>query len=60
MNVLIWLVDKMRKNKNAEIGWSFVVKLILGLMILLALIFVAVNAKSGFSNMFSKLGSLFG
>ena len=49
----------MKKN-TAEIGWSFVVKLILGLMILLALIFVAINAKNGFSGMFTRLGNLFG
>jgi hypothetical protein len=48
------------KNKNAEIGWSFVVKLVLGIILLLALIFVALNAKKGFSGMFATLGNLFG
>ena len=51
---------KMKISKKADMGWGFVVMMIIGLMVLLALIFVAINAKNGFSNMFGQLGELFG
>lgn len=47
-------------KKKAEIGWGFIVMLVIGLMVLLALVFVAINAKSGFSGIFGKLGEIFG
>ena len=55
--------DKIMKTSfsgKADVGWGFIVMLIIGLMVLLALIFVAINAKNGFSGMFGKLGELFG
>ena len=50
----------MKKNIKAQTEWGFVVKLVLGLIILLALIFVAINAKNGFSSMFATLRNIFG
>lgn len=47
-------------HKKADVGWSFVVKLIIGLLVLIALILIAKNAKNGFSTIFSNLWSIFG
>ena len=50
----------MIKNKNAEIGWSFIVKLVIGLLVLMALIFIAAGGKTWFSEILAKIGESFG
>ena len=50
---------KMKKNKNAQIGWDHIIKLVIGLLMLLALIFLAINAKGGIGNLLQSIGDLF-
>lgn len=49
----------MKFSSKAEIGWSFIVKFIIGLLVLLVLIIVAANAKKGFSGLLAKLAGIF-
>ena len=51
------LEEKMKKH--GEIGWSFVVKLIIGLLLLAVLMYTAARAKGGFSELFRTIYDLF-
>lgn len=60
MKTRFQIFEKIIFSNKADIGWSFIVKMLIGLMLLFALIVIAVGAKKGFSNMFSGLTNLFG
>jgi hypothetical protein len=50
-----------RMNKRADFGgWWYVVGLVLGLIALLLIIWIVIQAKSANSGMFDVLGGLFG
>ena len=47
------------KFKKSQIGWSFVVKMIIGIMVLGALIYIAVKSKGTIIGQLSQLTDFF-